>query len=239
MTKANPVEIPSALPAAVDLLNEAEFYGRTLPKRVRDGAALAIAARLGGETAYAGGFALTAEEREAGFRVFTGEVMTNAAARHIATQEATRALRLLDGLPAAAKRAAERGHELLLRGVTSRIDARYDGAGIFCCGNCDVSVWRHLAAGGLNRPEDRLPFAMRTLRQYRDGKGGWRRHPFYYTVLSLTDVITRAGVATEAARDELEYAAPAMERRLRRSPSGQAPYAQRRHDVMRVALDLV
>ncbi len=230
--------IPSTLPAAVDLLGETEFYGRTLPKRVRDEAARAIVARLGGETGYSGGFALTAEERAEGFRVFTGEVMTSASARHIATEEATRALRVLQGAPAHVQQAGEEGNRRLLAGLIARVDAVRDGAAHVCCGKCDVAVWRHLAAGGLNRPEDRPPFAMQWLHAFRDGKGGWQRHPFYYTVLTLTEVLMRTDVVTEAARSELEYAAPSLERRLRRQAEAE-PCARRRADVMLRALALL
>lgn len=239
MEQAASAEIPTALPEAVDLLNEAEFYGRDLPKRLRDGAALAIARRLGGETGYAGGFALTAEEREVGFRVFTGEVMTHASARHIATEEATRALRLLADAPLEAKEAGEEGNRRLLDHLIARVDAVADGAAHVCCGNCDVSAWRHLAAGGLNRPEDRLPFAMRWLHGFRDGRGGWRRHPFHYTVLTLTEIVERGTHAADAAHDELEYAAPSLERRLRRAAAADPAHDQRRHDIMARALELV
>ena len=126
-----------------------------------------------------------------------------------------------------------------MQGLLARVDAKSDGTGTVCCGNRDVSAWRHLAAGGLNRPGDRLPFAMRWLHNQREGKGGWRRHPFYYTVLALTEIVMLSDVATYAAIAKLEYAAPASERRLHRLPAGETPYAQRRLDVLQRALDLL
>jgi hypothetical protein len=231
MTSTTAIAPPGTLPEALDLLNEAEFYGRRLPKAARDGAARTIASRFGGEGAYARTFALTADERAAGLRVFTGELLTHASARHVAAQESCRALRLLADAPAAAKRAGERGNAIFVEYVMSRIDPRL--ARIFCCGNCDTSMWRHLAAGGLDHGEQRLDTGMRVLKAQRDGKGGWRRFPFHYTVLALTEI------GTGGARGELRYARPALERRQRRAPQGEAPYAQRRHDVVVRALGMV
>lgn len=83
------------LDQAVDLLAEAQFYGDKPGDA--DRIASYIARRHGGEGAYAGSFALTRGERADGIRVFTGERMTSASARHIIGEEACRALRKLRG----------------------------------------------------------------------------------------------------------------------------------------------
>jgi hypothetical protein len=70
------------------------------------------------------------------------------------------------------------------------------------------------------------------LRKHRDGKGGWRRFPFYYTLLALTEM------NPEIARDELKYAAGVCEQRLKRKPRDDK-YARRRHEVMRRALERI
>jgi hypothetical protein len=70
---------------------------------------------------------------------------------------------------------------------------------------------------------------MARLKMLRNGKGGWQRFPFHYTLLALTEV------GPEIADDELKYAADECERRLKRKP-GNSMYAQRRHDVMARAL---
>jgi hypothetical protein len=58
----------------------------------------------------------------------------------------------------------------------------------------------------------------------RDGEHGWRRFPFWYTVLALSEMDNRE------AKAELKYAAPALERTARRAvPS--ALYAKRRHEL--------
>jgi hypothetical protein len=52
---------------------------------------------------------------------------------------------------------------------------------------------------------------MRYLREHRDGHARWRRFPFYYTLLALTEVPGRPATA------EMQYAAPGLERMLKRS----------------------
>jgi hypothetical protein len=97
------------------------------------------------------------------------------------------------------------------------------------CGKCSVGVWRSLLAGGLDRQEERLRHGARHLRSVRDGEYGWRRFPFWYTVLALTEM------DGDEASTELRYAAPALEAEARRAvPS--AVYARRRHELAARAL---
>ena len=60
-----------------------------------------------------------------------------------------------------------------------------------------------------------------TLKQHRDGKGRWGRFPFWYTLLAVSELHSKAAVA------ELRYAAPVLERSVKRPPHAEA-YAQRR-----------
>jgi hypothetical protein len=58
----------------------------------------------------------------------------------------------------------------------------------------------------------------------RNGNHQWRRFPFWYTVLALTEM------DNAEARAELKYAVPALERAASRAvPS--ALYARRRHEL--------
>jgi hypothetical protein len=84
--------------------------------------------------------------------------------------------------------------------------------------------WRNLLAGGLNRREERLRCGTLHLRSVRDGERGWRKFPFWYTVLALSEM---DGID---ARAELKYAAPALERAASRAAPS-AVYARRRHDL--------
>jgi hypothetical protein len=55
---------------------------------------------------------------------------------------------------------------------------------------------------------------VRLLREHRDGSGRWRRFPFYYALLALSEMDGRKAV------EEIRYAAPGLERMLRRSARG-------------------
>jgi hypothetical protein len=66
----------------------------------------------------------------------------------------------------------------------------------------------------LSRREARLRGGLTHLREHRDGSGRWRRFPFYYTLLALTEIPGRA------AGREIRYAAPGLERMLKRRARG-------------------
>jgi hypothetical protein len=64
----------------------------------------------------------------------------------------------------------------------------------------------------------------------RDGAHRWRRFPFWYTVLALSEM------DNAEAKRQLTYAAPALEHAASRSvPS--SPYARRRHQLAVRTLD--
>jgi hypothetical protein len=220
---------PSTLDAAVDVLNEAQFYGREPARAEVEAVASYIASRQGSESAYAGSFGLTPPERAAGIRLFTGEHLTSASARHVIGEECCRALRNLTEPAAEVRRALDAASAAMAKHLLPAVDAS-DHAGVYCCGKCSVAFWRNIVAGGFDQPERRLSDGVRFLSGHRDGRGGWGRFPFHYTLLALTEIESRA------AKAELEYAAPVITARLSRAPAKQT-YAQRRHDVMRRALE--
>ncbi|MGH9218127.1 MAG: hypothetical protein ACRD1W_02425 [Vicinamibacterales bacterium] len=109
-------------------------------------------------------------------------------------------------------------------------DPRRTNPGLFCCGKCSVGLWRNLLAGGLDRQEERLQRGAAHLRSMRDGKAGWRRFPFWYTVLALSEM------DNSEARTELKYAAAELTRVASRSAPS-AVYALRRHQLAVRTLD--
>jgi hypothetical protein len=113
----------ASLDAAVDLLAEAQFYGTKLKAADRDAAAAYIARRQGAAGAYAGSFALTADEKAAGVRVFTGERMTSASARHIIGEESCRVLRGLKGAKPGVKKAQQAAEKSMRESFIKLIDA--------------------------------------------------------------------------------------------------------------------
>ena len=73
-----------------------------------------------------------------------------------------------------------------------------------------MSLWRHLIVGGFVGWEARLRAGVKLLSEHRDGSGKWRRFPFYYTLLALDEL------KFKPALTEMKYAAPVLERYLKR-----------------------
>jgi hypothetical protein len=219
-----------SLSRTIDAANAVFFAGGTLTGDQRKQCGQWIATRQGLPGAYAETFAAFPQERANGIVTFTGERITSASARHILGEEACRILRLLAPRDHAVTAALDRAN----RGLQARIDAsaldpRRDNPGLYCCGKCSVGFWRNLLSGGLDRQEERLHRGVEHLNTARDGEGGWRRFPFWYTVLALAEM-DGAG-----ARAELEYAGPALTRAANRKPSS-STYGRRRQALATRAL---
>ena len=212
----------ASLSQTVDAINAAHVEGSTLNSAERGEAARWIAARQGLSGAYGGTFAGFPTERSKGIVLFTGERIGSASARHILGEEASRALRLLRVRDRSVTRALEAADEGLMRCLARAAeDPRKRNPGLYCCGKCSVGLWRNLLAGGLDRREERLRRGALHLRSLRDEEHGWRKFPFWYTVLALSEM------KDGDAKTELKHAAPALERAAGRAvPS--TTYAQRR-----------
>jgi len=197
----------TSLSQTVDAIHTAHFDGRTLVAAERGDAARWIAARQGLPGSYGGTFAGFATERSKGIVLFTGERIASASARHILGEEASRALRLLRVRDRSVTRALDAADEGLMQCLARAAeDPRKANPGLYCCGKCSVGLWRNLLAGGLTRREERLQRGAVHLRSVRDEEHGWRKFPFWYTVLALSEMD-----GPEAKR-ELKYVAPALER---------------------------
>ena len=196
---------PESLIATVDAFNEAVFFDYPWQNEAEPLAAW-VSARLGESKGYAGSFALTDEDWDREFRLFTGEKVTTRAARaHIIAEEATRLLTLIwktTGLDSDARRASE--ERLGARIFSPQSTAATNG--IYCCGKCSVSLWRCLAAGGFAGHTATLARSAATLAAARDGAGGWKRFPFYYTLLFLAEA------GPELFGKEIGYGARRLER---------------------------
>ena len=215
----------ASLSLTVDAINAMHFEGRALDAAERRQAARWIAARQGLPGSYAGTFAGFPSERSRGIVLFTGERIASASARHILGEEASRALRQLRMRDPNVTRALEAADQGLLQClVRAAENPRNTNPGLYCCGKCSVGLWRNLLAGGLDRQEERLRRGALHLRSMRDGEHQWRKFPFWYTVLALSEM------DTAEAKTELKFAAPALVRAATRAvPS--APYARRRHEI--------
>lgn len=106
-------------------------------------------------------------------------------------------------------------------------------SGFYCCRPCTVACWRHLLAGGLDHQEQRLANGLTLLRQARLGNGSWRSFPSWYALWALLEM------EGAAARAELEYAAPRLERYLQHPPRAGSVYTTRHMEIARRALERV
>lgn len=211
MMVAKPIQSNSVV-ATVDAVNDAHYAKTPLSAADRATAARFIAGRQGLPGSYSGMFAGIGPEAKE-IRLYTGEKITSASARHILGEECCRALRLLkfkDAQVSAALLSAESGlSEALDR---AERHPRFINIGLFCCGRCSVGLWRNAVSGGLDRREERLALGVRHLKSLRTKDGAWRVFPFWYTVLALADIDSRE------ARAELVYARPRIER-IRHAPA--------------------
>lgn len=233
--------VETSLGATVDAVADAYFFGRKTDRAEREAVAGWIAGRQGAERSYSGLFAPTKLDFEKGFRVFTGErINSGAGTSHIIGEEAMRAMMLLGARGkqiAASIENARRGFETCLSQNNS---AKY-AAGMFCCGICSVAYWRNLLSGGLDDGERRLSLGLKALKAHRDGEGKWKRFPFHFTILAAAEAADGAfGTAiAKAARAEIKYAAPGIERVVKRAPNASDMYAVRRHSAMERALKAI
>jgi len=215
---------PQSLGQVVDLVNKSFFYGENMESTDREHLASWISSRLGKPRSYAGMFAPTDSDFRIGVRVFTGEpINSRAGTSHAVGEEACRALILLDVRDSNIKSALRQA----TLGMLTRLrqaETEGKGPGMYCCGTCSVAYWRHIAAGGLDRNEERLTAGRRALKGLRNGAGDWRRFPFCYTLLALSEI------DLTIAREEIEYAAPTVQRHLKRS-SSKDEYSLRRRTL--------
>jgi hypothetical protein len=199
-----------SLAKTLDGVNDALFYQRRLTEPNRKELAVWIAQRRGKPGSYAGMFAPTDEDLSNGVRVYTGEpVRSGAGIGHILGEEACRALILLGVEDSPIKEALQRA----TGGMLHRLRQTEDNNkvhGMYCCGICSVAYWRNTVVGGLDRNEERLTAGMLALRAHRTDDGRWRRFPFYYTLLALSEM--DLGLAL----NEMRYAAPLLERYVKK-----------------------
>jgi len=215
-----------SLAETVDRVNEAFFLEKKLPALERKKVARWIADRRGKPGAYWDLFAPTKRDIATGIKVFTGERYEYAAARHILGEEACRALQLLDVKEPEVQQALDKAQS----GILKRIRLYLSSSGMYCCGPCTVSVWRHLLVADRRESKSWIPAGMKTLKAHRKDDGTWRRFPFHYTLLALGDMDSRA------ARDEMSHASSVCERYLS-GPERHGKLSERRRLVAERVLD--
>jgi hypothetical protein len=198
-----------SLARTLDAVSESLFFSRSVPAVQRRAVTKWIAGRQGLPGAYADTFAPT-EKDTLGIHLFTGEaIRSRVGIGHILGEESCRALLLLGGNDPLTKSALRRA----VRGLAARIEEwekRGNSPGFYCCGACSAAYWRNLATGLMPCSDERLRLGLGELMNLRHGGGKWRRFPFFYTCLALTEIGPRL------AKTEMQYAAIYWQRNLKK-----------------------
>jgi len=174
-----------------------------------------ILGRQGLPGSYRGLFAPTLKDISKGIKLPTGEFMGgHGGARHILGEEALRTLAVWKfGWHSMPLKQAMDGYKDIFRRVIERND------GLFCCYKCTISFLRSSSALRNAHPEvvtpdemdDVLMMSLNRIKRERTGDGKWRRFPYYYTLLALSDM------DVPPAKAELKYASQIAERLIRRN----------------------
>jgi hypothetical protein len=221
----------NSLYSTLDSISESLFFKSHIPESQRVAAARWIASRQGLPGSYAGMFAPT-EQDTLGARLFTGEaIRARARIAHVLGEEGCRILTLLNVPDERVQASLNRA----VRGFVARLEAaerRGYCMGTYCCGTCSAAYWRNLAINLLPRAEERLRLGLNELKQVRSGNGKWRRFPFHYTCLALTEI------APGLAKSEMQYAALYWRNNLKKFASAESSVARRRAAVGQRLLEL-
>jgi hypothetical protein len=212
----------TSLGKTLDNINEKILYGELITQEEGLEAAHWIASRQGEKGHYRYLFAPTSSDFEQGMKLFTGEKLLCASARHVMGQEAARAAWLLGSRDSTVRAAYDR--------ATSWMQANpgFLESGMYCCGRCSLAFWRHFWIGNFENKEASMIKGLQSMKDYRIGDGKWHRFPFFYAVYTLLDL------DLEPAREELKYAQPVIERYLKSSRSG--AYSKRKVAILQKAL---
>jgi hypothetical protein len=198
-----------SLAKTFDSVQEAFFFKEKISAALREQVASWIAEHQGKPGSYANMFAPMPSDVRNGIHLFTGEVVRSGASlRHVSGEEACRALLLLKPRSKSAQAALARATAGMSEAL-QRSESKTNN--FFCCGTCDPALWRHIVAGGLRGHEVWLSRGMKAMRDHRDGNGKWRRFPFFYTLLALSEIDLPEAVA------ELRYSAKIGEKYLART----------------------
>jgi hypothetical protein len=195
----------TSLVKTLDNINDKFLFGETITQAEGLEAARWIVSQQGEKGSYRGMAAPTPSDFEKGIRLFTGERLLSASARHIMGQEAARATWLL-------------GNQDPIVGDTYHRAAGwmqeapdFEHSGTYCCGRCTLAFWRHFWVGDFQNKEALITKGLQIMTDLRLGDGKWRRFPFFYAVYTLHDL------DLEPALEELKYARPVMEKYLKNS----------------------
>jgi hypothetical protein len=210
-----------SLAQTLDNLNEAFYNGTNISPAEKIAVVRWITGRQGLAGSYHGLFAPTSDDLVNPVWLFTGEkIESRVGTSHILGEEASRALLILNVPLGDFQLVWQKANSNMLEWL-HEYETRNNSPGMYCCGNCSPAYWRNIAAGGLDRQQERLESGMQALKALRTGDGLWRTFPYYYSLLAILDI------KLKSALEEMRYTAPLLEKRLKRL-NGEDKYTKRR-----------
>jgi hypothetical protein len=216
----------TSLMLTLDYVNEALLYGKEISLADQQAITRWITTRQGNSPSYRGLYSPTNTDLDYGVSLFTGEdLSSSASALHYLGQEAARLICLFAPQDPETRPAYERASQWM------RDHPTFTQTGMQCCGRCTIAYWRHFWVGEFEHKQEALENGLKALQNDRDGKGKWKRFPYYYTLLALSEI------DLEPARQELRYSLPVMERYLKGEKPGL--YYHRRKAIVEKALNQV
>jgi len=162
-----------------------------------------VLTRQGLQRAYFNLFLPTDQDLSEGARLLTGErMLSDAGTRHVLGEEALRTV-IVWGLGSSSAVAQA------LKGFNDLLEAGGKN-GSWCCYTCTIAFLRTLTAVKPNKWDMIHEKGLSRIRKARRHDGRWHGFPFYYTLLTLSEM------DTPSARAELRHASQVGERLLRR-----------------------
>lgn len=184
-----------------------------------------VLTRQGLHGSYFNLFMPTNQDLSQGVRLLTGErMLSNAGTRHVLGEEALRTVIVWKLRSSSAVKQALKGfNDLLEAGAKS---------GSWCCYTCTTAFLRTLAVTKPNRWDRILEKGLNRIKKARTADGRWHGFPFYYMLLTLSEM------DTPSAQAELRHASKIAERLLKRYRSDDR-ISRFRRLALETALNLV
>ena len=162
-----------------------------------------VLSRQGLPGSYSNLFMPTVQDVTQGARLLTGERMqSGGGTRHVLGEEALRTVIVWKLESTSAVKEAVKGF--------NQIIARGGKSGSYCCHTCTMSFLRTLTVVKPDEGDEIVEKGLNKIRKERTSDGRWHGFPFYYTLLTLSEI------DTTSAHAELRHASKTAERLLKR-----------------------
>jgi hypothetical protein len=195
--------VPESLQETLWRLEEVRLGFRSKSSADAQEALQWVLARQGLHGSYFDLFMPTNQDLSQGVRLLTGErMLSNAGTRHVLGEEALRTVIVWKLRSSSAVKQALKGfNDLLEAGGKS---------GSWCCHTCTTAFLRTLVVAKPDKWDRILEKGLNRIKKARTPDGRWNGFPFYYTLLTLSEM------DTPSAQAELRHAGKITERLLKR-----------------------